>query len=117
VYVVTQRAVTKGAHAGLPKFRNEPWSRQHCNAATLSSVVGGWMRDADNDPLRPEDVDALAVRYELQRSDVLIDARLFERWQAPEAELREEFMRRHLWPRDLAGQYLTELRHALVRGD
>jgi hypothetical protein len=49
----------------------------------------------------------------LARSDVLIDARLVERWQAPEAELQDELSRRHEWPADRTARYLTDLRRTL----
>jgi hypothetical protein len=35
--------------------------------------------------LLDEDLDRLSVQYQLARSDLLIDARLVERWEAPEA--------------------------------
>jgi hypothetical protein len=64
-------------------------------------------------PLRPRNVSRLSVRYELPASEVLIDARLVERWQAPEAELQDELSRRHEWPGDQAARYLSDLRRAL----
>jgi hypothetical protein len=69
----------------------------------------------NGDPLLPDDVSTLSLRYEVARSDVLIDARLVEHWQAPEPELREELSRRHQWPRDRGARYLLDLRHALGR--
>jgi hypothetical protein len=71
------------------------------------------MREPHGNPLRPRDVSRLRVQYELASSEVLIDARLLERWLAPEAELQDELGRRHGWPGDRAANYLADLRHAL----
>lgn len=65
-------------------------------------------------PLRSRDVSSLSVRYQLMESAVLIDARLAELWQAPEAELEDELSRRHDWPGDQAVRYLADLRRALT---
>ena len=71
------------------------------------------MSHLDGDPLRPRDVSSLSAEYALAASEVLIDARLVERWLAPEAELQAELSRRHDWPADRAARYLTDLRRAL----
>ena len=65
-------------------------------------------------PLRSRDVSSLSVRYQLMESAVLIDARLVELWQAPEAELEDELSRRHEWSGDQAVRYVADLRRALT---
>jgi hypothetical protein len=72
------------------------------------------MREPRGNPLRSHDVSRLRVLYELASSEVLIDARLVEHWQAPEAELQDELGRRHGWPGDRAAHYLADLRRALT---
>jgi hypothetical protein len=71
------------------------------------------MREPRGNPLRSHDVSRLRALYELASSEVLIDARLVQHWQAPEAELQDELGRRHGWPGDRAANYLADLRHAL----
>jgi hypothetical protein len=65
----------------------------------------------------PRDVGSLSVRYELAESEVLIDARLVELWQAPEPELQDELSRRHHWSGDRAVRHLADLRRAFERTD
>jgi hypothetical protein len=62
--------------------------------------------------LPDEGLDRLAVEYQLARSAVIIDARLVERWEAPEIAQQDELSRRHQWPADRAAHYLDDLRRA-----
>jgi hypothetical protein len=59
------------------------------------------------------DLRALSSAYELNPSDVLIDARLVEHWQAPPVELYAELMRRHHWASGVAQIYAAQLRGAV----
>ena len=56
---------------------------------------------------------ALSSAYALSTSDVLIDARLLEHWQAPIDELYAELMRRHHWAINGAQAYVAQLRRVL----
>ena len=71
--------------------------------------MAGWAGVA----LSVGELRALSSAYELNPSDVLIDARLVEHWQAPLDELYAELIRRHYWATGGAHAYVARLRRAL----
>jgi hypothetical protein len=71
------------------------------------------MSHHDDNPLDAQSLSWLSAEYELAQSEIRIDARLMEHWQAAEAELHEELMRRHNWTADRAARFASDVRQAL----